>query len=106
MITGWEWILIIGVFLAFLLYGPNKIPELARSLGLAKGEFEKAKDEFEKVSKEYTKGTPEEITKTSSINDEQFIQLAKGLDITTEGKNKEELYQEMISKLPLKKDNS
>ena len=106
MITGWEWILIIGVFLAFLLYGPNKIPELARSLGLAKGEFDKARDEFKKVSKEISKGTPEEITKSSSVNDEQFIQLAEGLDITTEGKSKEELYQEMISKLPSKKDDS
>ena len=31
-----------GVLLAFVILGPKKIPELARSLGLAKKEFKEA----------------------------------------------------------------
>ncbi len=34
--------------LAVLLFGANKLPQLARGLGKSLGEFKKAKDEFEK----------------------------------------------------------
>lgn len=32
--------------LAILIFGPKKIPELARSLGLASKEYKKAKEDF------------------------------------------------------------
>ncbi len=34
--------------LAILLFGANKLPQLARGLGKSLGEFKKAKEEFEK----------------------------------------------------------
>ena len=37
--------------LAVLLFGANKLPQLARGLGKSLGEFKKAKDEFEKEIK-------------------------------------------------------
>jgi len=37
-----EILIIGGVLLAFFVLGPKKIPELARSLGLAKKEFKEA----------------------------------------------------------------
>jgi TatA/E family protein of Tat protein translocase len=43
---GTEWIWILLIFL--LLFGANKLPQLARGLGKSLGEFKKAKDEFEK----------------------------------------------------------
>ncbi len=44
-ILGVEWIVIIAVLVAFLLWGPKKLPELARSVGLAKNEFQRASKE-------------------------------------------------------------
>ena len=50
------WQLIICVVVAFVLFGgAKKIPELARSLGKAKGEFQKGLAEGEKAAKEEEK---------------------------------------------------
>lgn len=46
----WIWILII---IGVLIFGAKKIPELARTLGRAKGDFEKGKIESEKDLKEF-----------------------------------------------------
>jgi sec-independent protein translocase protein TatA len=43
---GWEWLIIF--FVVLLLFGANKIPEIARSLGRALGEFQKARAEVER----------------------------------------------------------
>ncbi len=51
-VAGAEWIWII-VIVAVLIFGAKKIPELARTLGKAKGDFEKGKIESEKDLKEY-----------------------------------------------------
>lgn len=42
-----ELVIIGGVLLVVLVTGPKKIPELARSLGSAKREFQQAKREAE-----------------------------------------------------------
>jgi sec-independent protein translocase protein TatA len=44
---GIEWIIIIAIIVA-LFFGVKKIPELARSIGRASGEFAKAKIEMRK----------------------------------------------------------
>lgn len=44
--TGGEWIWI-GL-IALVVFGPKKLPELARGLGRSLGEFKKAKEEFER----------------------------------------------------------
>lgn len=46
-IAGQEWIFIIIIAVVFI-FGAKKIPELAKTLGKAKGEFEKGKLEGEK----------------------------------------------------------
>jgi TatA/E family protein of Tat protein translocase len=40
--SEWFWIILVVV----ILFGPKKIPELARSLGRSIGEFKRAKEEF------------------------------------------------------------
>ena len=51
-VAGAEWLWII-VIVAVLIFGAKKIPELAKTLGKAKGDFEKGKIESEKDLKEY-----------------------------------------------------
>jgi sec-independent protein translocase protein TatA len=48
--TEWIWIVII---VGVLIFGAKKIPELARTLGKAKGDYEKGKIESEKDLKEF-----------------------------------------------------
>ena len=51
-IAGQEWIFII-VIAVVLIFGAKKIPELAKTFGKAKGEFEKGKIEGEKELKHF-----------------------------------------------------
>jgi sec-independent protein translocase protein TatA len=44
-LRGIDWMIIIGVVL-LLIFGVNKIPQLAKSFGRAKGQYEKAKIEM------------------------------------------------------------
>lgn len=51
-IAGAEWIVVIVVALVFI-FGAKKIPELAKTFGRARGEFEKGKIEGDKGLKEF-----------------------------------------------------
>jgi sec-independent protein translocase protein TatA len=51
-VAGAEWVWII-VIVAVLIFGAKKIPELARTLGKAKGDYEKGRIESEKDLKEF-----------------------------------------------------
>ncbi len=44
-LVGYEWLIVLGILLVVFLWGPQKLPELARSIGLAKKEFDKAAKE-------------------------------------------------------------
>lgn len=61
-LSGGELIL---VFLAFLLlFGSNKIPELARGLGKGLREFKKATDDIKKEINQSTEGISNEISES------------------------------------------
>ncbi|MFQ5440398.1 MAG: twin-arginine translocase TatA/TatE family subunit [Nitrosopumilaceae archaeon] len=49
---GNEWIILI-IIAVVLIFGAKKIPELAKTFGKAKGEFEKGKIEGEKELKDF-----------------------------------------------------
>ena len=51
-IAGMEWMWII-VIVGVLIFGAKKIPELAKTLGRAKGDYEKGRIESEKDLKEF-----------------------------------------------------
>ena len=57
------WQLIICIVVIGLLFGGKKIPELARSLGKAKGEFKKGLAEGEKEEEEAEKKPAKELEK-------------------------------------------
>ena len=51
-IAGQEWIILV-IVVVVLIFGAKKIPELAKTMGRAKGEFEKGKIEGEKELNDY-----------------------------------------------------
>ena len=46
--------ILIGLLVIVLLFGATKLPKLARSLGSAKGEFQKGLDEGDALTKDET----------------------------------------------------
>jgi sec-independent protein translocase protein TatA len=88
--TGMELIVIAVIIVAILLWGPKKLPELARAVGQARKEFEKA-------SKEGQTFTSEVLTPPLSAED-TLLKTAKELGIATEGKTKEQISQEIVQK--------
>lgn len=50
---GYEQIIIVVIIAGALIFGAKKIPELARTFGKAKGEFEKGRLESEKELKDF-----------------------------------------------------
>ena len=59
-------IIIVIVVIGVLIFGAKKIPELAKTFGKAKGEFEKGKIEGEQELKEF-KGEIDESNKDKKI---------------------------------------
>ena len=60
-VGGYEWVWII-VIVGVLLFGAKKIPELARTLGKSRGEFEKGKLEGDKELKDIKEGSDEKTS--------------------------------------------
>jgi len=55
-VAGYEWLWII-VVIGVVFFGAKKIPELARTFGRAKGDYEKGRIESEKRSKRIQRKT-------------------------------------------------
>lgn len=116
---------IAAIILVFFLWGPQKIPELARMVAQARREFDNASKEFQKVSAEIQNGTspflaPSTPVKTtapapalpppsqrsvspalqqpaSKTGDQLLIEAARRLGIPTGGKTREQIQQEIIA---------
>jgi len=73
------------------LWGPQKLPELARSIGLAKKEFQKSAKEISSISSPTTSTTKE-------TEQDPLLLAAKSIGITTEGKTKEQIAKEIADK--------
>lgn len=99
MIVGWEWVLIMIIVLGLVLWGPKKIPELARSLGQARAEFERAQREAMKPLSEVG-----EVGSQPS-SDDVLIETARKLGISTEGKTREQISKEIVEKFKAKEQN-
>ena len=81
---GWEVLLIFLIIL--IIFGPSKLPELARGIGEAIREFRKASQEPVRAVEE----TKKEARKPRTVRE-----LAKELGIETSGKSDEELEEEI-----------
>ena len=70
MSLGWPEIVLI-LLVVLLLFGANRIPEIARSLGKATREFKKARDEFADELKNADRTETEKIAENSADNDDK-----------------------------------
>lgn len=91
-IVGYEWLIVVGILVVVFLWGPQKLPELARSIGLAKKEFEKAAKEATTTATGSTGSTGQ------AASPDALIVAAKELGISTEGKTKEEIAKEIAER--------
>jgi sec-independent protein translocase protein TatA len=94
-IQGIEWVVIGVIIIVLFLWGPEKLPKMARSLGQAKKEFEKA-----------ARGLEEEVSRTTTMIQspsqpptDKLMEVARSLGISTEGKTREEITKEITEKL-------
>ena len=99
MLEGWEWIIIGVVAIVIIMWGPSKIPEFAKALGRAKGEFSKAQKDFSDAATAAEKA-PTTPSQTAVIRskDDVLLSTAKDLGISTEGKTREQLSDEIATK--------
>ena len=92
-LTGIEWVVIGIIVVVIFLWGPSKIPELARSVGRARREFSQAKQEIENP----TIVAPVAPVPESKADDLLFA-TAEALGIPTEGKTPAQVSEEIIRK--------
>lgn len=94
-----EWIILLA-FIIIILFGAKKLPELARSIGKATGEFQRGRQEIEKELKTISEAPKEESEK------EKLMKAAQELGINTEGKTEEEIRNQIKEKLSEKESKS
>ena len=94
---GGEWIIIIFVALIVLL-GTHKLPEIAKKLGKATGEYKKAKGEFENQIKDFS-NTNLDVNGPVQNERQKLEVMAKSLGINFEGKSDDELRNLISSKI-------
>jgi sec-independent protein translocase protein TatA len=95
MLGTQELILIFGV--AMLLFGANKLPELARSMGSSVGEFKKAQAESERNLKEFGKPLSEFSTPLTepTASNSKIQETAEKLGIDIKDKTNDQLLDEI-----------
>ncbi len=91
--------MILILVIALFLFGPNKLPEMARSLGKAAGEFKRAQIEAEH---EMNKAMNEPLDDKESKIKKLAVEM--GLDVNN--KTLEQLVEEIRTKIKLKEGST
>lgn len=81
-----EWLIVLVVVAILLFVGPKKLPELARGMGRAWGEFRRGKEEVERELRE------------SRPPENAVVKAARDLGIAIEGKSEEQLKKEIAER--------
>lgn len=88
---GWQELVLILAILLFV-FGPTKLPQIARELGKAVREFNKARSGI-------TEAVQSPLPVENKNRDKLFSDIAKTLNINTKGKTNEQLTREIIMKI-------
>ena len=89
-----EWVIILIVF--FVLFGAERLPKLARSMGLAKGEFQQGLKEATHL--EDAESTTTDLEAGGKTPEQVLADKAKEAGIDPTGKDTEELSKELEEK--------
>ncbi len=89
-----QWVIIGIIVVVIFLWGPQKIPEIARALGRARKEFDQASKEFNTAAA----GTSGGKTTEPMTGDQLLVETAKKLGISTEGKTREQISDEIVKR--------
>jgi sec-independent protein translocase protein TatA len=97
-----QWVVIGIVVIALFLWGPQKIPDLARALGRARKEFDSASKEMNdamqgKVPQSAFPSTG--VPAPEKTGDQILIETARQLGISTEGKTRDQISTEILSRV-------
>lgn len=65
--------LLIVLIIVLILFGSNKLPDLARSLGRSLGEFKKGRDEGEKLANQKVKELVDDIKKEDQAEEKEKV---------------------------------
>lgn len=120
VLEGYEMIVILGVLVVIFLWGPQKLPDMARAIGQAKSEYDKVAKGFTDPLSSLTAlattpqtpaaptasptapmvspTAPAQPTAPVQTHQDPILIAAKSLGISTEGKTKEELAKEIIDR--------
>jgi len=98
-----QWIIIGVIVIVIFLWGPQKIPDLAKALGRAKREFDDASHEMSSsiagVGSTASTTAPGARPATPDVSaDQALLAAARGLGITTAGKTRAQISQEIVAK--------
>ncbi len=105
--VGYEAIAIVAVLAVIFLWGPQKLPEMARSFGQAKREFDKAYKQATSLADPSSLLNPDtspsvtqptQTTQPTQSPQDPILVAAKSLGISTEGKTKGEIAKEIADK--------
>jgi sec-independent protein translocase protein TatA len=86
-VNGFEWVIII-VIIVVIFFGAKKIPELARSMGRATTEFQKARIEAKRTLASETEST---VEGKRSVDREKLESIAETLGVDYSNKNDQDL---------------
>ena len=84
-IVGYEWLIVLAIIVVLFIWGPQKLPEFAKSIGLARKEIEKA---YKEASNPIA----------SPVEADPLIETAKKLGISTEGKTRSQISDEIVAR--------
>ncbi|HMK95809.1 MAG TPA: twin-arginine translocase TatA/TatE family subunit [Candidatus Limnocylindrales bacterium] len=106
MLDGLDWIIVGVIAVVIIMWGPQKIPEFARSLGRAKGEFDKAQREFTNAALTTEPAATANVAvaapkQTITTKDKMLLEAAQKLGIATDGKTREQISEEISVKAKL-----
>jgi sec-independent protein translocase protein TatA len=82
----WTTLLAVGILVVVLIWGPQKIPDLARSLGTARREFDEA-----------SRGLARSPTaRVDTPTSDSLVEVAQKLGINTQGKTRQEIQDAIV----------
>lgn len=97
-IEGMEWIVLLIIVAVLFLFGPQKLPELARSTGRALGEFRRGRMEVDQeIAQQFGKGGTDPRSRQE--------RAAQALGVATVGKSDLQLKLEIARSLDKVPDN-